>query len=123
MGGRKKAQKVVKKKKRIQVPTQFKCIFCSTENSVSVKLDFATMLGELKCKYCNEKFQSRIHNLSDPIDVYSEWFDEALKKQDEENRNLTGKAGVPGNDEDDDAEEGGFGEEEEEEGEDVEDDR
>ena len=30
------------------------------------------MLGDLKCSSCSVSFQTQIHKLSDPIDVYSE---------------------------------------------------
>ncbi len=47
MGRRKKAAKKVVKKRRIDVPTEFKCIFCSTEGSVTVHMDHNTNLGKI----------------------------------------------------------------------------
>ncbi|KAK7679362.1 hypothetical protein QCA50_017579 [Cerrena zonata] len=32
-------------------------------------------LGELHCKICGQSFQSAIHSLSQPVDIYSDWID------------------------------------------------
>lgn len=81
MGRRKKAAKKVVKKKTATVPKIFKCIFCNHDDSVECKLDFRVMIGELKCRICGEGFQTTIHSLTDPIDVFSEWLDETQEKQ------------------------------------------
>ena len=73
---------VVKKKKRT-VPTVFKCLFCNHADAVTVLMDSKTNIGDLKCEMCGANFQCVIHALSDPIDVYSEWFDETEAKQKE----------------------------------------
>lgn len=81
MGRRKtKAKKVVKKKK-MTVATQFKCLFCNHEGSVSCKMNTNIMIGELVCRICDAKFETHIHSLSDPIDVFSEWLDAADEQQ------------------------------------------
>jgi transcription elongation factor Elf1 len=36
-------------------------------------------LGIIKCRICDAKYQCVTDNLSDPIDVYSEWIDECSK--------------------------------------------
>ena len=89
MGRRKKAQKVVKKKQKIEVATTFKCLFCNHERSVSCKLNLNSMIGELVCRICDAKFETQINSLTDPIDVFSEWLDEANDLQEEEHRRQT----------------------------------
>lgn len=64
MGRRKKAAKKVVKKKRETVARVFKCLFCSNESSVECKLDFHTMIGELKCRVCEESFETQINSLT-----------------------------------------------------------
>jgi transcription elongation factor Elf1 len=86
MGRRKKAVKVVKKKKKMEVAKTFKCLFCNHDASVACKLDFNTMIGDLYCRMCEARFQTSINSLTDPIDVFSEWLDEAEVKQTLENR-------------------------------------
>ncbi len=90
MGRRKKAQKVVKKKKRIEVDTVFKCLFCNHEKSVTCKLNLNSMIGELVCRICDAKFETQINSLTDPIDVFSEWLDEAqtLQENDQKRQKL-----------------------------------
>ncbi len=81
MGRRKKAAKKVVKKKKMAVATQFKCLFCNHEGSVSCKMNTNIMIGELVCRICDAKFETHIHSLSDPIDVFSEWLDAADEQQ------------------------------------------
>eukprot|EP01035_Chromulina_nebulosa_P018823 gene18823-24602_t len=85
MGRRKKAAKKVVKKKNPTVSKVFKCLFCSTDGSVSCHLDFNAMIGSLVCRVCEEKFQTTINSLSDPVDVFSEWLDETTNLQIQEN--------------------------------------
>jgi transcription elongation factor Elf1 len=81
MGRRKKAAKKVIKKAKPVVAKVFKCIFCNHDQSVHCALDFKSMTGELSCRVCDAKFQTSIHTLSDPIDVFSEWLDETSDRQ------------------------------------------
>ncbi len=69
------------KKKAASVPRVFKCIFCNGEETVTVRMDAAAGLADLSCRLCGEAFQTRIHSLSDPIDVFSEWLDETQERQ------------------------------------------
>jgi transcription elongation factor Elf1 len=78
------------------LPTNFPCLFCNHEKSVSVKLDKKAGIGELSCKICGQQFQTgincelgvsqtRLHlfsglipklaDLSAGVDVYSDWID------------------------------------------------
>lgn len=81
MGRRKKAVKKVVKKKRAVVSKIFKCLFCNTEKSVICQLDTKSMTGSLECAVCHAKFQTQIHKLTEPIDIFTEWLDEAADAQ------------------------------------------
>lgn len=50
-------------------------------------LDKKNLLGELHCKICGQTFQTAIHGLSQPVDVYSDWIDacEDLAEEAEKN--------------------------------------
>ena len=43
------------------LPTNFPCLFCNHEKSVSVKLDKKAGIGELSCKICGQQFQTGIN--------------------------------------------------------------
>jgi len=81
---------------REPLAVNFKCCFCSNENSVSVKLDKKGGIGTLSCRQCGQSFQTSIElggmrdalpllnhlsaltifpALTQPIDVYYEWID------------------------------------------------
>ncbi len=92
MGRRKKAAKKIVQKKKHVVPTSFKCLFCNSEGSVTCKLNFTTMVGQLKCRICDTSFETQINSLTDPIDVFSEWLDEAEELQEQENKKMTDAA-------------------------------
>jgi len=77
MGKRKKAAKRATKKKLEPLPTQFSCLFCNHDDSVTCKLDKVHRIGNLICKVCGQGHQCVINNLSAPIDVYSDWIDAA----------------------------------------------
>ncbi len=81
MGRRKKAVKKVVKKARPVVAKIFKCLFCNTEKSVICQLDMKSMTGSLECTVCHAKYQTSIHKLTEPIDVFTEWLDEAADAQ------------------------------------------
>lgn len=74
MGKRKTASKPVKKIKQT-LDVTFTCLFCNHEKSVICTLDKRNSLGELHCKICGQSFQTAIHSLSQPIDIYSDWID------------------------------------------------
>ncbi|KAK3066262.1 hypothetical protein LTS18_001865 [Coniosporium uncinatum] len=75
MGKRKKASKPQGPKKRDTLPTNFQCLFCNHENSVSVKLEKKVGVGHLSCKVCGQTFQTGINYLSAAVDVYADWID------------------------------------------------
>jgi len=74
MGGR-KSRKAPPKKAAQTVPTIFDCPFCNNEKAVEAKLDKARGIGTVRCNVCDCQYQMLIHDLIDPIDVYSEWLD------------------------------------------------
>lgn len=74
MGKRKSSAKPQKKIKQV-LDTTFTCLFCNHERSVICTLDKKNSLGELNCKICGQTFQTSIHSLSQPVDVYSDWID------------------------------------------------
>ena len=101
MGRRKKAAKKIVQKKKHVVATQFKCLFCNSEGSVACKLSMANMIGQLHCRICDARFETQINTLSDPIDVFSEWLDEADELQEQHNQKMATSGQSRGRDEDD----------------------
>ncbi|RWS27613.1 transcription elongation factor 1-like isoform X1 [Leptotrombidium deliense] len=76
MAKRKSKRKPPSKRKALEpLETQFNCPFCNHEKSCDVKMDRQRNLGRISCRICLEDFQSSIHYLSEPIDVYSDWID------------------------------------------------
>ena len=90
MGRRKKAAKPVTKKRVMTVAKTFKCLFCNHDEAVSCNLNFKSMTGELVCRICDAKYQTSINNLTDPIDVFSEWLDTTHDRQAKEGMNTLG---------------------------------
>ena len=39
------------------------------------------MTGDLHCSICDAKFQTQINTLTEPIDIFTEWLDEASEMQ------------------------------------------
>lgn len=75
MGKRKKATRKPQKKIALKLDTKFNCLFCNHDKSVNCTLDKKNSIGSLQCKVCGQSFQTRINGLSQPVDVYSDWFD------------------------------------------------
>ncbi|CCC67220.1 hypothetical protein NCAS_0A06620 [Naumovozyma castellii] len=75
MGKRKKSSRGPVKKVVQKLDTKFNCLFCNHDKSVSCTLDKKNSIGALQCKICGQSFQTRINALSQPVDVYSDWFD------------------------------------------------
>ncbi|CCK68928.1 Elf1p KNAG_0B04940 [Huiozyma naganishii CBS 8797] len=75
MGKRKKSSRGPVKRVVQRLDTKFNCLFCNHEQSVSCTLDKKNSIGTLSCKICGQSFQTRINTLSQPVDVYSDWFD------------------------------------------------
>lgn len=75
MGKKKSTTRKPAKKVKQTLDITFTCLFCNHERSVSCTLDKKIGIGELHCKICGQNFQSTIHSLSKPVDVYSDWID------------------------------------------------
>ena len=79
MGKRKAARKPAPRRRIAPLSVVFDCLYCAHEMCVEVRMSKADKIGELNCKVCGVNFQSRINSLSAPIDVFTEWLDEAEK--------------------------------------------
>lgn len=75
MGKRKSSSRKPAKKIKQTLDTTFTCLFCNHEKSVICTIDKKNLLGELHCKMCGQSFQTAIHSLSQPVDIYSDWID------------------------------------------------
>lgn len=82
-GKRKSSKPLPKKKDKGILATTFRCLFCNSENSVTVKIDKKIALGSLACKVCGQSYESATSALSAPVDVYADWVDacEEVSKQ------------------------------------------
>lgn len=87
MGKRKSSKKPQPKKSRPKLETLFSCPFCNAEKAVSADLDRANKVGQVSCSQCSAKWSTRIHELSEAIDVYSEWIDACEEAQTKEEVN------------------------------------
>ncbi|KAF7793219.1 hypothetical protein EIP86_004329 [Pleurotus ostreatoroseus] len=78
MGKRKKSsRKPQGPKKRDPLETAFTCLFCHHDKSVTVRMDRKEGIAQLFCKVCDQRYQSKVNHLTEPIDIYSEWIDAA----------------------------------------------
>lgn len=77
--------------------TTFTCLFCHHDNSVNVRVDRKEGVALLVCKVCDQRYQSKVNrtsscahvvrhplliqlaaiDLTEAIDIYSEWIDAA----------------------------------------------
>ena len=73
--------------------TAFTCLFCHHDKSVTVRLDRKEGVAYLACRVCDQRYQSKVNrefsnislardglkfvDLTEPIDIYSEWIDAA----------------------------------------------
>ncbi|EGC36492.1 hypothetical protein DICPUDRAFT_87406 [Dictyostelium purpureum] len=73
--GKRKSSKPPPKKQVAKLPKHFDCPFCDHSQSVDCTLDRENGKGTAKCRVCNAFYVTAIHELSDPIDVYSDWID------------------------------------------------
>ncbi|KAF5365631.1 hypothetical protein D9758_003327 [Tetrapyrgos nigripes] len=83
MGKRKKSSRKPAAAARIKVPldTSFTCLFCHHDNSVTVRIDKKEGIAQLVCRVCDQRYQSKVTHLTEPIDIYSEWIDAADEAQ------------------------------------------
>uniref|UniRef100_A0A7S3F8G6 Transcription elongation factor 1 homolog n=1 Tax=Prasinoderma singulare TaxID=676789 RepID=A0A7S3F8G6_9VIRI len=80
--GKRKSSKVIKKVKREVVAKTFDCPFCNHERSVECKFDKIAETAMLFCRMCKVTYLTTINNLTEPIDVFSEWIDKCAEAND-----------------------------------------
>ncbi|KAF5357928.1 hypothetical protein D9756_001557 [Leucocoprinus leucothites] len=85
MGKRKKSsRKPAPARQKVPLDTTFTCLFCHHEKSVTVRMDRKEGVANLVCRVCDQRYQSKVNHLTEPIDIYSEWIDAADAAQREE---------------------------------------
>ena len=72
--GRRAKKAPVQTKKRPTLAKKFKCPFCANQDAVECKLNFSNHTGRVECRLCGAAFQMKINHLTEPIDVFSEWY-------------------------------------------------
>ncbi|PIL24086.1 hypothetical protein GSI_13838 [Ganoderma sinense ZZ0214-1] len=78
MGKRKKSsRKPAPSRRKDPLETNFTCLFCHHDKSVSVRINRKEGVAQLLCKVCDQRYQSKANHLTEPIDIYSEWIDAA----------------------------------------------
>ncbi|KAJ6502504.1 hypothetical protein C8R45DRAFT_1060717 [Mycena sanguinolenta] len=78
MGKRKKAaKKPSQPRRRAPLDTAFTCLFCHHDKSVTVRVDRKEGIAQLVCRVCDQRYQSKVNHLTEPVDIYSEWIDAA----------------------------------------------
>ncbi|EER35954.1 hypothetical protein CTRG_00693 [Candida tropicalis MYA-3404] len=105
MGKRKSSARKPAKKIKQTLDTTFTCLFCNHEKSVICTIDKKNLLGELHCKICGQSFQTAIHALSQPVDIYSDWIDACEDLAEEAEKNAAGGEYSDDDDEDEDDDE------------------
>lgn len=68
-----------RKKPAVKLDTAFCCPFCNHSGSVECNIDLKHWIAEAVFFVCKERYSSKAHDLTEPIDVYSEWIDECEK--------------------------------------------
>ncbi|KAJ7452371.1 transcription elongation factor Elf1 like-domain-containing protein [Mycena galericulata] len=85
MGKRKKAaKKPQQSRQKVPLDTAFTCLFCHHDKSVTVRLDRKEGVAQLVCRVCDQRYQSKVNHLTEPVDIYSEWIDAADAAQRDE---------------------------------------
>ncbi|KAF9227910.1 Elf1-domain-containing protein [Gyrodon lividus] len=81
MGKRKKSSRkpaaASAARRREPLDTAFTCLFCHHDKSVTVRVDRKEGIAQLVCRVCDQRYQSKVNHLTEPIDIYSEWIDAA----------------------------------------------
>jgi transcription elongation factor Elf1 len=76
MGKRKSAAKPPPRKKPPKIPSVFDCPKCNVEKCVEVSLNTKDRVGSVTCRNCGEKYDMKLKDLDEGIDVYTAWCDE-----------------------------------------------
>lgn len=88
MGRRKGKRLVANNVKRYKVDKVFDCPLCSHEKVVEVTLQKGVAVADIRCRVCHIHYSSPRGDLSEPIDVYSEWMDQLEADVEQEKRSL-----------------------------------
>jgi len=51
---------------------------------VTVRVDRKEGIAQLVCRVCDQRYQSKVNHLTEPVDIYSEWIDAADAAQKED---------------------------------------
>jgi transcription elongation factor Elf1 len=73
--GKRKSAAPPPKKEQAKLETSFNCPFCNSSKSVSATLDMEREVGTVACSVCGKKFSTKANNLTEAIDIYSDWID------------------------------------------------
>ena len=79
--GKRKRAKPPAKKAKPKVATVFDCPFCGKTDACGCTMDLDHKVGVIACDSCGAKYETRIHRLTDPIDVYAEWIDKCVPRR------------------------------------------
>lgn len=77
MGRRKVRRTKIKKTPLVQpIEKRFACPKCHQDSVVQCRIMKVQKRGYAFCSVCEAQFRCKANNLTNPIDVYSEWVDE-----------------------------------------------
>eukprot|EP00793_Prasinoderma_coloniale_P003047 PRCOL_00006514-RA len=80
MGKRKSAKKPFKGRKQLKVAKVFDCPYCGNKDSVKCYIDKKdAMMATLACERCEARYTTTANNLTEAIDVFSEWIDACVE--------------------------------------------
>ncbi|CAG9463149.1 unnamed protein product [Pedinophyceae sp. YPF-701] len=83
MGKRKSTKAPVAVKKKPKVDSgPYRCPYCNHDKSVKCTLNHKESRGKLKCSRCDTEYETDIHRLMAPIDVYVKWMDACERAND-----------------------------------------
>ncbi|KAG0707736.1 transcription elongation factor Elf1 like-domain-containing protein [Suillus ampliporus] len=101
MGKRKKSSRkpaaATAARRREPLDTAFTCLFCHHDKSVTVRVDRKEGIAQLVCRVCDQRYQSKVNHLTEPVDIYSEWIDaaDAAQKEDHGTRRPAASSSRP----------------------------
>ena len=81
MGKRKSASSKMASRKKlvVRLDTTFCCPFCNHPGTVDCKIDLKHLIAQAVCFVCQERYSTKAHALTEPVDIYGEWIDECEK--------------------------------------------
>jgi transcription elongation factor Elf1 len=62
-----------------KLETTFMCPFCNNADSVECVIHVKEMYAVLSCFVCKGRYYTEADPLTEPVDVYSEWFDACVE--------------------------------------------